>query len=80
MTDLRHPHVLQVLALDQEESTLPVLERMDKSLDLGLDTHLALDTHLGLDTHLALISALLCNFVPLYWSVFVCDVCDLQCL
>jgi len=63
MTDLQHPHVLQVLPLDQEESTLPVLERMDKSLDLGLDTHLPLiSVSFG---HLA-------PFVPLYRSVFVC--------
>lgn len=40
MAGLRHPHVLQFLALSQEESTLPVLERMDKSLDLGLEAHL----------------------------------------
>lgn len=72
MADLRHPHVLQVLALDQEEeeSTLPVLERMDKSLDLSLRIYLSLMSVLSWGNFNAI-------FVP--WSVFVC-VCELQCL
>ena len=76
MAGLRHPHALQFLALGQEEPTLPVLERMDKSLDAHLPSILF---YLYVAAVLLYLHFRRKIFHRDIWSVFVC-VCDLQCL